>query len=72
MKNEKEIIELHDKELEEVNGGLSREDLEKMIAVGDGVRLKETVRDRYVRKIAVDVERVAEFAEEEGVELQLS
>ena len=71
MKNEKEIIELNGKELEEVNGGLSREDLEKMIAVGDGVRLKETVRDRYVRKIAVAVERVAEFAEEEGVELQL-
>ena len=71
MKNEKEIIELNGKELEEVNGGLSREDLEKMIAVGDGVRLIETVRDRYARKIAAGVERVAEFAEEEGVELQL-
>ena len=30
MNNEKEILELNDKELEEVNGGLSQEEIERL------------------------------------------
>ena len=59
MNNEKEIIELNDKELEEVNGGLSQEGIERLAVDVDRDRDAVAFLNPCEDKFATDAVRAA-------------
>lgn len=71
MKDVKEFFEFNNKQLEEVNGGISHEDIEKIIVIRDAVSREENARTRYADIVAMDVAMAIKFAEKEGIESEL-